>query len=379
MRTPLRPSTLALPALLSLVACASAGPRLPVAVVQGGDAELESRARQMLSNSPDILVDLRFVPAPTAVAAPEPDPAARVIEAKNAWVNGEYSACVRAVENDEELAALLLARKREIGARLIFWRAACLLGLNDLERAGQEADRLAAMELDDPVDTGMLRPEVDAFIDRRMLGFDRKRVQVRFSSRSGAGEVVVDGGAHTCALPCELELLPGKHFVALEGEGLSTEWTWSAIKADSSIELTGAAAPPEVAATQWATRYGPKRDYASSASLLLLSKSIAAQRLIVLRHGRTGAATTLEGAILREGVDVARERRTFPNGLQAGEVVFFVNDLLEKIDAPTPAAWYELPAFWIPISLLAAGAAAGITAGVLYEREVQTNLELTLR
>lgn len=350
-----------------------------MAVVQAGDVELERTTRAALQSSPDILVDLRFVPPPTATPSQPADPSARVIDAKGAWVNGDYSECVRAVEKDDDLAALFLLRKRELGARFIFWRAACLLGLNDVERASREVDRLAAMELDDPVDTGMLRPEVDAFIDQRMQVFRRERVKVRFSSKSGAGEVTVDAGAHTCAVPCELELLPGKHFIALEGEGLVSEWTWAAVDAATTIELLGAAAPPEVAAGQWVERYGPRRDYSSQSSLLLLSRSVAAQRLIVLHHSKKGETSLVEGAILREGVDVARDRRTFPNGLDSGGIVFFVNDLLEKIDAPTPAAWYESPAFWIPVSLVAAGAAAGITAGVLYERDVQTNLELTVR
>lgn len=348
-------------------------------MVQAGDVELERGTRTALESSPDILVDLRFVPSPTVAPSPPADAAARVTEAKSAWVNGDYPECVRAVEKDEDLAALFVARKRELGARFIFWRAACLLGLNDMERASKEVERLAAMELDDPVDTGMLRPEVDTFIDQRMQLFRRERVKVRFSSRSGAGEVIVDAGAHSCALPCELALLRGKHFIALEGEGLVSEWTWAAVDADTAIELTGAAAPPDVAAAQWAERYGPRRDYSSASSLVLLSKSVAAQRLIVLHHSKKGDSSIVEGAILREGADVARDRRTFPKGVEAGGIVFFVNDLLEKIDAPTPAAWYELPAFWIPVSLVAAGAAAGITAGLLYERDIQTNLELTVR
>jgi hypothetical protein len=346
--------------LMALCATASAGepPRVTLIVVGTEAARVESA----MAKSRDLPVELVVGHLPKAPAA-APDRASLLPAARQAYVNGDFAGCLSSVSGDGLVAELLAAGRRELVARILFWRVACRVGSGAMAAAADEARRFAAFGLEVPADAAQATPEVEALLGRALkeaAGLGKLTIEVDAPPlRAG---VALDGRSGACVTPCSLDVLPGEHLIALDAEGYLPVARLVAVKQRTQVKLEATPAPPEVAFAQWSARYGGSPWLYSEPSTRLLARAFAARRLVLVNAEGTGELR-LRGTLATDGVVSAQAERVARSANLDTESRRVLRDLLVSGKVFEPAKpIYKRAVFWVPLAL--AVSAAVISASI---------------
>ncbi len=324
----------------------------------------------------ELPIDLRVAEPPNAgLTTPAPDATAQeqIAAARKSYINADFNKCLEQVADDSAMTNALADGDRTSAARVLLWRVACNVGAGKLEVARRSANQLAVFGLPVPAEVGSVSPEVEAVIAK---GYQDASVAkplplVITGSEEGA-EVQLDGRTTGCTTPCTLDVLEGSHVIRLTADGSTAAHKLvraEAPKTEAKVAL--AAASPTLAAQQWTSRYAQSGEAEGSRSVRLLATALRTSRLVLLSV-EDGPSPRTKALLAVDGHITARTEREGP---LSGELNGLLTDLLTRgnLLEPTPPV-YKRPVFWIAI-VLAAGAAAGITAGVLV-RDVKTSVVL---
>ncbi|HEY8208224.1 MAG TPA: PEGA domain-containing protein [Myxococcaceae bacterium] len=364
--------------MLILTAASAALPsgaeRPTVTVAVAGPPGAAGRIDAALRAAPDPVryhaVELpRPVPPPPAAV-----PGGALAEARQAYVRADFGRCLASLGGaDAATDALGGAGDSLTASRLLLWRAACALGDGDPRGAREAAESLAVLGLPPPPDVGSVSQEVEALLVQ-VRASPRPDVPVRIESSAPGAELVIDGRPQRCATPCTLPLPAGAHVVRVEADGYEPLVRRIAAAPPSvQVRLDLALASPEVAAAQWAARYGPGAEPDTARSVRLLSTALRAPRLLLFSvdEGRT---LRVRAALVVDGAVAARAERVDvdPGQLEAA-VRGLASDVLVRGRVLEPApALQQRPEFWVAVGV-AAAIAAGTTA-VVATRIVKTEI-----
>ncbi|MEM9494162.1 MAG: PEGA domain-containing protein, partial [Myxococcota bacterium] len=285
----------------------STAERIPVTVVLAGATRAE--VRTALTDDDELPVELRFAelpsrPAdPVSSAAPAAPAAAngpsagensadtagaagelaeRLALARAKYIDARFATCFESLAGD--MMALLGAGRRGLVERVLFWRIACQVGAGDKAAAQREARAFAVLGLEVPGDVASASPDVE----RLMVAAQRQvaqaeRIAVRITGAVERARVAVDGRLQPCATPCTVELPAGDHVVRVDADGFVPAIRAVRVDADNtSFELVGPPAPPELAGQQWQARYADAPAIDTVPSLRLLARAIRGRNLVVL-------------------------------------------------------------------------------------------------
>jgi hypothetical protein len=348
--------------LTALWATAWAGepPRVTLIVV-GADA---ARVEKAMAERRDLPVEVvvGHLPQPPESS---PDRASLLPAARESYVNGDFAGCLKPLDTEGLVAELLSARRRELAARVLFWRVACRVGAGQMLEATDQARQLATLGLEVPADAAEATPEVESLVGRAIKETaGRPKQALSVDAPPLRASVSLDGRAGACVTPCSLEVAPGEHFVALDADGYLPMTRKVKVLAATQVSLEATPAPPEVAAAQWSARYGGSPWLYSEPSTHLLAQAIAARRLVLIHAEGTGELH-LRGTLACDGkISAQAERAIHPpaNNLDA-ESRRLLRDLLVsgKIFEPSKPI-YKRAAFWVPLVL--AVSAAVISASI---------------
>jgi hypothetical protein len=346
--------------LMSATAWAGETPRVTLIVVGTEAARVESAMAQ----SRDLPVELVVGHLPKA-QSPAVNRSSLLPAARQKYVNGDFAGCLQSLSADGLVAELLAAGRRELAARVLFWRVACRVGSGALPAANDEARRFAALGLEVPADAAEATPEVESLLGRALKeATDTRKLTLEVDAPPLRVGVSLDGRRGACVTPCSLEVLPGEHLVALEAEGYLPTTRLVAVKERTQVKLEATPAPPEVAAEQWLARYGGSPLLYSEPSTRLLARAIAARRLVLINAEGSGVLR-LRGTLASDGtVSAQAERAARPGNLDA-EARRLLRDLLVSGKVFEPAKpIYKRAAFWVPLAVAVGGAviAASIAA-----------------
>jgi hypothetical protein len=360
---------------LSFAGVAHADDAIRVAVMVTGDEDPAEAARRALE-SPAIAVDVALVELPASPPAAEH--AARALEsiaeARGRYVEADFDACLRAVEDDARLTALLATSEREVAARLSFWRVACRVGVGDADGARREALRFAVFGLPLPEDAGSATPDVESALSAALREVESApRVSLRVDS-TPRGAISVDGREPSCTAPCEIDLPEGDHVIAVEAPGFVRAARVVRASAGAEVSIALDEAPPEVAAAQWRARHASFEAMDSTESVVLLSRATRARRLVVFSVLSEGELARIRGALAIDGRVAARAERGPSDGTVEEISIEVLRELLVRgeVIQPAPDIW-ESPWFWIAIGVVAAGTAA-LTTWLLYDPGTRTTV-----
>ncbi len=333
-------------------------PRVTLIVI-GSEA---ARVETAMAASRDLPVELVVGHLPQA-PAPTADRSPLLPAARQKYVNGDFAGCLQSLSADGLMSELLAAGRRELLARVLFWRVACRVGSGALPAATSEAVQFAALGLEVPADAAEATPEVESLLVRALkesatLG----KLTLEVDAPPLRAGVSLDGRPGACVTPCSLEVLPGEHLIALDAEGYLPVARMVAMKERTQVKLEVTPAPPEVAAEQWSARYGGSALLYSEPSTRLLAQAIAARRLVLINAEGTGELR-LRGTLATDGtVRAQAERAARPASLDA-EARRLLRDLLVSGKVFEPAKpIYKRAAFWVPLAL--AVSAAVISASI---------------
>jgi hypothetical protein len=205
-------------------------------------------------------------------------------------------------------------------------------------------------------------PEVDALVAKAARDADaEKRAPLTVGADVDRAQVAIDGRAPSCATPCVVELLPGRHIVGVEADAVAPESRVVHLDAaGAKVDVKTTPAPPELAERQWVTRYAAQpAALDSAASMRLLARANRARRFALVEVD--GAPTArLRGVLsVDEGI-AARAERSGPLASIGAETHGLLRDLLVKARVVEPAArLYTRPLFWLTVAVVGAGAAIG--------------------
>jgi hypothetical protein len=345
-------------ALCATTAWAGEPPRVSVIVV-GTEA---ARVEAAMIASRDLPVELVVEHLPRA-PAPATDRASLLPAARQRYVNGDFAGCLQSLDGDGLMPELLAAGRRELLARVLFWRVACRVGSGALAAATVEAQQFAALGLEVPPDAAEATPEVELLVGRALkeAGGQRKLTLEVDAPPLRAG-ISLDGRSGACVTPCALEVLPGEHLIALDAEGYLPVTRLVTVKERKQVKLEATPAPPEVAAAQWSARYGGSPWLYSEPSTRLLARAIAARRLVLINAEGSGELR-LRGTLATDGAVRAQAERTARSANLDAESRRLLRDLLVSGNVFEPAKpIYKRAAFWVPLAL--AVSAAVISASI---------------
>jgi hypothetical protein len=359
-------------ALTALCATAWAGeaPRVALIVVGANAARVE----KAMAGSRDLPVEVVVGHLPLA-PAPPPDRSSLLPAARQAYVNGDFAGCLSSLGSDGLVTEALAAGRRELAARLLFWRVACRVGSGALPAAEDEARRFAAFGLEVPADAAQATPEVEALLGRALkqaAGLGKLTLDVDAPPlRTG---VSLDGRPGACVTPCTLEVLPGDHLIALDAEGYLPVARLVAVRARAQVKLVVTPAPPEVAAAQWSARYGGSPLLYSEPSTRLLARAIAARRLVLINAEGTGELK-LRGTLAADGVVSAQAERTARTANLDAESRRLLRDLLVSGKVFEPAKpIYKRAAFWVPLVLAVSAAIVSASIAATLSPNIHTRV-----
>lgn len=358
--------------LMALSATAWAGetPRVTLIVV-GTDA---ARVESAMAASRDLPVELVVGHLPEA-PAPAPDRSALVPAARQAYVNGDFAGCLQSLSADGLVPELLAAGRRELAARVLFWRVACRVGSGALPAATDEARQFAALGLEVPADAAQATPEVESLLVRTLeRAAALPRVPLEVDAPPLRAGVSLDGRRGACVTPCALEVLPGEHLIALDAEGYLPVARFVRIKERAQVKLDATPAPPEVAAAQWSARYGSSPMLFAEPSTRLLARAIAARRLVLVNVEHNGELH-LRGTLATDGtVRAQSERAARPANLDA-EARRLLRDLLVSGKVFEPAKpIYKRAVFWVPLALAVSAAVISASIAATLAPDVHTRV-----
>jgi len=352
--------------------------RPPLTVVLAADVPDAPRVRDALRAELGKGFDLRFGELPADADDPPPDPEAelRLLAARKEYVEASFAPCVARLAAATLVPDLLARGRRLEAARVLLWRAACRVGAGKLGEARADAAALAAFGLEVPPDAAAVSPEVELLFTQAEAAADKTpRAPLAIEAPGIArARVAVDGRAEVCIAPCTVDVRHGDHLVRVEADGHAPDARLIRVPS-ATASFTLVPAPPELAARQWATRYGRGPAIDSAPSVGLLATATRSRSLAVFTV-ESGKGRRLRGVLALDGEVAARSERSIdaaPNAA-ADEAPALLRDLLVrgKLLEPAPSLW-QRPVFWVVV----AGAtvvAAGVTALILYQPPVQTGV-----
>jgi hypothetical protein len=349
-------------ALVLMALCATAWadekPRVTLIVV-GTEA---ARVEAAMAGSRDLPVELVVGHLPQA-PAPATERSSLLPAARQKYVNGDFAGCLQSLSADGLIPELLAAGRRELAARVLFWRVACRVGSGALPAATDEARQFAAFGLEVPADAAEATPEVESLLARALKeSANLRKLTVEVDAPPLRAGVSLDGRRGAGVTPCALEVLPGEHLIALDAEGYLPVTRLVVVKERTQVKLDATPAPPEVAAGQWSAHYGSSPWLYSEPSTRLLARAIAARRLVLINAEGAGELR-LRGTLATDGTVSAQAQRTSrPANLDA-EARRLLRDLLVSGKVFEPAKpIYKRAVFWVPLAL--AVSAAVISASI---------------
>jgi hypothetical protein len=353
--------------LTALWAIAWAGetPRITVIVV-GSEA---ARVETAMAGSRDLPVELVVGHLPRAAGAAA-DRSSLAPAARRQYVDGDFAGCLKTL-GDALVPALLAEGKRELLARLLFWRVACRVGSGALPAATEEARQFAALGLEIPADAAQATPEVESLLVGALKEPVRK-VTLQVDAPPLRAGVSLDGRPGACVTPCTLEVLPGEHLVALDAEGYLPVTRLVSVKERAQVKLEATPAPPEVAAAQWSAHYGGSPWLYSEPSTRLLARAIAARRLVLVNVEDN---LRLRGTLAIDGAVSAHAERAARSANLDAESRRLLRDLLVsgKIFEPAKPI-YKRAAFWVPLTLAVSAAIIATSIAVVLAPNVHTRV-----
>ena len=340
-------------------------------IVVGAEA---ARVEAAMATSRDLPVELVIGHLPRATA-PQTDDSSLLSAARQKYVNGDFAGCLQSLGADSLLPQLLGAGRRELAARVLFWRVACRFGSGALPKATDEAREFAALGLEVPADAAEATPEVESLLGRAIkeAAGARKLTLARSTRRRCVRGVSLDGRSGACVTPCALEVLPGEHLIALDAEGYLPVTRAVTVHEPTKVKLEATPAPPEVAAAQWSARYGGSPWLYSEPSTRLLARAVAARRL-VLSTSKARASCACAGPS-PPTARCARKRnapRAPAISTRSRGACCATSSLSGKVFEPAKPI-YKRAAFWVPLAL--AVSAAVIAASIAADARPQHSHE----
>ncbi len=339
-----------------------AGPAVTVVVT--GDAVLTAQVRDRLRRPLGFPAELRLAnlpgrEAPAPVTGLDGDLAA----ARQAYVDADVTRCLELLAGDRHLGLLAQARPGE-AARVLFWRVACDVAAGDELSTSADAGSFAAMGLAIPPDADVISPEVEA---RIAAAAPRQQHRLTIAASSTGARVLVDGRWRGCVTPCTLDLAAGDHVVAVEADGFSPASRVIRLDAPSTEQFELAPASPTVAAQQWLRRHA-SGDLEGTTALNLLAIAVRARTLVLLVVDRRDQGR-LRGVLTSDGLVLARAEASWSRGQPRD----LLRELMLRAHLLAPPPLYKRAGFWVGLGA-AAAVAAGVTAAILFEPEVETTV-----
>ncbi|MCC6996274.1 MAG: PEGA domain-containing protein [Deltaproteobacteria bacterium] len=341
----------------------SGGPT--VTVVVAGDAALARQVRGRLGQPLGFKAQLRLASLPDreAPAVPVAGLDRDLAAARQAYVDADVTRCLELLAGDRHLTLLAQARAAE-AARVLFWRLACDVAAGDDLAASADAGNFAAMGLSVPPDADVISPEVEA---RIAAAAPRQQHTLTIASSSTGARVLVDGRWRGCVTPCKLDVAAGDHVIAVEADGFMPASRILRVDTASTVEFDLAPASPTVAAQQWLRRHGAG-DLEGTTALNLLAIAVRARTMVLLVVDRRERGR-LRGVLTSDGLVLARGEASWGSAQPRD----LVRDLLLRAQLLAPPPLYKRAGFWVGLGA-AAAVAAGITAALLFEPEVETTV-----
>lgn len=358
--------------LTALCATASAAetPRVTLIVV-GAEAR---RIEAAMAASRELPVELVVGELPRAPAAAT-DRSSLLPAARQKYVNGDFSGCLESLGIAGLMQELLEAGRRDLLARVLFWRVACRVGAGDVARASDEARAFAALGLEIPADAAEATPEVESLVGRALKDASHApKVRLEIDAPPLRAGVALDGRAADCETPCALDVLPGEHLVALDADGFLPVARLVTVRERTQVKLEATPAPPEVAAAQWRARYGSSPWLYSEPSTRLLARAIAARRLVLV-HAEGSGDVRLRGTLATDGVVRAQAERTARAGALDVESRRLLRDLLVTGKVFEPARpIYKRAVFWVPLALAVSAAVVSASIAAALSPTIHTRV-----
>jgi hypothetical protein len=361
---------LALTAALCATASAAEAPRVTLIVV-GAEA---ARVETAMAASRDLPVELVIGHLPRAMAAPT-DRSSLLSSARQKYVDGDFAACLQSLGADALVPQLLAARRRDLAARVLFWRIACRVGSGALPAATIEARGFAALGLEVPADAAEATPEVESLLGQAIKeAAGARKLTLAVDAPPLRASVALDGRSGACTTPCALELLPGEHLLALDAEGYLPVERLLTVSGPMQVKLDATPAPPEVAAAQWSARYGGSPWLYSEPSTRLLARAIAARRLVLVNVEGAGELR-LRGTLATDGTVRAQTERTARAGNLDAESRRLLRDLLVSGKVFEPAKpIYKRAVFWVPLALAVGAAVVSASIAATLAPDIHTRV-----
>ena len=343
------------------------------------DERREGRLEEALTKS-DIPARFQIVdiPRPKSEASKLAELDERLLGLPTMYENGDLEGCRRAAVADGTLDKLLARGERKLAARVLFWRVACLVLLDQVPEARREARLFATLGLEHPLGADRVSSEVLALLRKEEHAVSSSRpATLRLTLPTTGIRLVVDGRPTPCAAPCVLSVSPGRHVLAIEGDALVPLMRTVMVEPKgTALALKPQPAPPDLALEQWWDQYGIARDYDSTASVALIAHALRTKRLMVLTVENRGKVQQVRGVLAVDGRVKSRDERRAPLDQTNQTAVQLVRDMLVRAEVVEPApSLTSRPMFWVVVAATAI-AAAGVTAYVLFEPETRTNVGL---
>jgi hypothetical protein len=356
---------------------AAAVERLGLTVVVVASPAADKRARAALAAT-GLPIDVEYAALPTAPRKTEPvdEIEPRLVSARKAYVAADFEACARALDGPSIPYDLVGAGRRELAARLLFWKTACLVGAGAKPDAAREALRFATLGLIAPMEVDQASPEVEVELTRAAKAVGAgARTKLDIRSDAMRAEIAIDGVLGLCTAPCSVEVAAGDHVLVAVADGFRPERVVVSAQGTQQATLIKVQpASPELAAEQWAHRYSGSVAIDTSSSLKLLSQAIRARRVLLLSIDDGPKVEVARASLIIDGNIVARGERTARASTSVSMAGDLMRDLLiqGRLLEPPPPIW-KRPAFWITVGLSAATAAI-TTAAILYKPPTRTEV-----
>ena len=295
---------------------------------------------------------------PHALVVPpgEPPPADHtsgpLARARTAYAAGDFDAC-RGELARIDVPASLAAGLRDAAARALAFDAACAWGGQAQAQARTLARRLAGFGLALP--DAPIAPDIEAVIGEAIVAAGNAKTQPVAVRGTPGARLAVDGRPPGCALPCTVDLIAGDHVLAVTADGFTPAHQVVRVPDSRDVALPQLPAAPALAQAQWRARGGAT----DAIGARLIAELSGEPRVAVLR-GASGALI-VDGALAATASDRDPQRLLRELAYGAG--------VLRR-----PSVW-QRPWFWIAVSGVALGVAAGITA-LTYQPTRHTDLQL---
>ena len=347
-------------------------PRGVAVVLEGPREAVDAVARELEAPlDPSVAVRVAEVPPPRTWPTAQEDLPARIIEARRAYRETlEFDRCIALLEPPEALDAWLARGERGVAAQALAWLSACHAAAGDAASAARVARELAVRRLPLPSDLDAISPSAERILgDAQAEVAGEEASELSITSVPPGARVEIDGRARCDATPCTAVVADGTHLVRVSADGFEP----AILRVEGSAPIAATLAPvsPETAADEWHQRDSAARD--AWPALRSLAAAVRERRVVRLVIAG-GEPLRLSAALAADDAPPRRAERSVDGEPGSAGRALLV-DLLREAGVIPPRSLLEEPLLWISIAA-AAALAAGITFGVLYTPDVQTELSL---